>query len=161
MQEQDWPRVELRTWQKPARGENLYRAIPEEVEFRRLDAPSPRARTLALGRLVLALDRESGELSGLQCFVKTGRWRTEGTEPPPPPDAEGRLAVSYPCGEEDFSYLAAEPRFLWHEESRSLRVALREGTALAFQVADCLLVGVDREGRLTDVWMLGLDLAGI
>ena len=52
-----------------------------------------------------------------------------------------------------------EPRFLWHEESSSLRISLCEGTALVFKVADCLMVGVDRKGRLTDFWMIGLDLA--
>jgi hypothetical protein len=159
MGEKDLPRVKLRTSDKPPGGMNSYEAIPEMVEFRRAGPPPARVRTLALGRLALSLEEESGELVGLRSYVKTGRWKTGEAEPPPEPDAEGILEIDYPRGAGGFSYLPSQPLYLWHEESASLRISLDEGAALVFKVADCLMAGVDRKGRLTDVWMLGLELA--
>jgi hypothetical protein len=153
------PQVRLITDQEPPRGINVYQAIPEMVEFRRMGAPPAGVCTLAMGRLALALDKENGELVGLQCYVKTGRWKRSEEWPALVPDAAGILVLEHTCGEEGFAYFEAELRFLWHEESSSLRITLAEGMALVFRVADCLLAGVDREGRLTDIWLLGLDLA--
>jgi hypothetical protein len=159
MSELELPRITLKTEVEPPQGMNIYQAIPEMVEFRRLETAPPKARTLGLGRMVITLDGENGELVALQSYVKTGRWKTGEAETPPMPDAEGALIIAYPGGTEDFAYLPAEPRFIWHDESSSLRISLGEGTALVFKVADCLLVGVDREGGLTDIWMLGIDLS--
>lgn len=149
----------MKTDETPPVGANSYQAIPEMVEFTRRDAPPASVRTLALGRVALALDGESGELAGLQCYVKTGRWKREEESPPLMPDAEGVLFLEPPGGNESLTYLPVEPRFLWHEASSSLRISLAEGAALVFKVASCLLVGVDREGRLTDIWLTDLDLA--
>lgn len=159
MDEQGLPRVELRTDKKPAGGMNIYQAIPETIEFSRLVAPTGRVRTLGLGRVALSLEDKTGELVGLRCYVKTGRWKTSEAEAPPEPDAEGTLVIIHPSGEKDILFIPAEPRFVWHEESHSLRISFAMEIALLFRVADCLLAGVDRKGRLTDIWMLDLDLS--
>ncbi len=157
LDEPELPRVELRTESEPLKGVGSYQAIPEMVEFTRL-APTPSGvRTLGLGRVAIILDGETGELVGLRCFVKTGRWKTGEAEAPPEPDAEGALFILYPGGEE-VAFIPSEPRFVWHEESRSLRISFHGDMALVFKVADRLLAGVDRKGRLTDIWMLDLDL---
>jgi hypothetical protein len=159
LEEPEMPRVELRTESQPVKGISLYQAIPEMVEFTRLGPVSPTVSTLGLGRAAIILDGETGELVGLRCFVKTGRWRTGEAEAPPQPDAEGRLIVTRSGGEEDVTFIPSEPRFLWHEESRSLRISFRGDMALVFKIADSLMAGVDRRGRLTDIWMLDLDLS--
>ncbi|MBC7229076.1 MAG: hypothetical protein H5T74_01625 [Actinobacteria bacterium] len=158
MRQEEYPRVSLLTHREPPRGLNIYQPLPELVEFRRLEKPPSRVRTIGLGRLVVLVDGEGGELVGLQSYVKTGRWKSEGTEAPPLPDARGVLA--FPAGEdtEELAFFPAEPRYLWHDETASLRIAISGETALVFEVADCLLAGVDREGRLTDFWLLDLDL---
>lgn len=152
------PSVKVDTDALPARGENLYVAIPESVEYRRLDKTPQGVISLGIGRIVLTLDSKTRELMGLQAYVKTGRWRTEDVEPPPEPDAEGALFLMYPFGKEDFVYLPAAPGYSYHEESRTLRIKLAEGTALAIRAADCLLAGIDSEGQLTDIWMMDLDI---
>lgn len=153
------PRVEVRTDLPPAEGINIYVAIPETVEYRRLDLPPSSVLTLGLGRLAVGILAHDREIASLFCHVKTGRWRTEGVEPPPEPDYESGIALKQEFGEESLVFLPLEPRFLWHEESRSLRISLAEGTALAIKAANCLLVGIDTAGRLTDFWLLDLDLA--
>ena len=153
-----YPRVALLTDREPPRGLSVYQSIPEMVEFRRLEKPPLRMRTIGMGRLAVMVDVDCGELAGLQSYVKTGRWRTEGTEAPPVPDARGVLTFPRAGEAEDLAYFPAEPRYLWHEGSASLRIAIAEGTALVFEVADCLLAGVDREGAISDFWMLDLDL---
>ncbi len=153
-----FPRVVLETDREPPRGLNLYQAIPEMVEFRRLERPPSRVRTIGLGRLVVVVDAEVGELVGLQSFVRTGRWKTEGTEEPPAPDARGILRFPALARDEDLAFYPAEPEYLWHEESASLRISIVDGVALVFEVADCLLAGVDREGSISDFWLLDLDL---
>jgi len=158
MEESELPRVKVNTNEVPARGENVYIPIPESVEFRRLDRPPGEVSSLGMGRVVLALDSKNRELVGLQAYVKTGRWRTEGAEPPPEPDAEGALIIKYPFGQEDFAYISATPGYSYHEESQSLHIKLGEGMALAIRVADCLMVGIDSKGQLTDIWMLNLDI---
>ncbi|NPV59582.1 MAG: hypothetical protein HPY75_07960 [Actinobacteria bacterium] len=152
------PRVEVKPDLPPAEGINIYTAIPETVEYRRLDLPPCRTMTLGLGRLAVGIAAESREIASLLCHVKTGRWRTEGVEPPPEPDYEAGIAILLDFGEDDLVFLPVEPRFLWHEESRSLRLSLAEGTALVIRSANCLLVGIDAAGRLTDLWLLELDL---
>jgi hypothetical protein len=153
------PRVELRVESELSKGVNIYQAIPEMVEYSRTKAIPSRVRTLGLGRVALILDAATGELVGLRCFVKTGRWRTGEAEAPPEPDAEGTLVIILPASEEDVAFLPAEPRFVWHEESRSLRISFHGDMALVFKVADRLLAGVDRTGRITDIWMLDMDLS--
>lgn len=150
------PRVELRTESEPVKGVSSYQAIPEMVEFTCLVPAPSRLRTLGLGRVAIILDAESGEFIGLRCFVKTGRWKTG--EAPPQADAEGALVILYPGDDEDIAFMPSEPRFSWHGESRSLRISFHGDTALVFKVADRLLAGVDRRGRLTDIWVLDLDL---
>lgn len=157
MEEKGMPRVELKTAVAPPTGINTYQAIPEMVAFHRLGPLPSRTRTIGLGRMLLSLDDDGGELFGLQSHVKTGRWKTE-TDPLPAVDAEGSLVILHPGGEDEMVFVSADPGFTWHEESQSLHISLSEGTALIFRVASCLLVGVDREGRLTDIWMLDLDL---
>jgi len=157
MEEGWFPRVRLDTDGIPPLGLNSYQPIPEMVEFTRLDAGAPRLRSLALGRVVIALHEESGEFMSLQSYVKTGRWKRE-DEPPREPDAEGVMYIELPPGSESLLFVNAEPRFLWHEDSSSLRISFREGMALAFRVADCIMAGVDRMGRLTDIWLLDLEL---
>lgn len=152
------PRVEVRPELPPALGMNLYVAIPETVEYRRLDLPPCRTLTLGLGRLAVSVAAESREIASLFCHVKTGRWRTDGVEPPPEPDYEAGIAILQDFGGGDLVFLPMEPRFLWHEESRSLRLSLAEGTALVIRAANCLLVGIDAAGRLTDFWLTDLDL---
>ncbi|MEW6553138.1 MAG: hypothetical protein AB1384_02490 [Actinomycetota bacterium] len=152
------PRVRLLTQVEPPRGSVMYQAIPEMVAYERGDAPRAGVRTLAFGRLVLALEGAEGELVGVQCHVKTGRWKRE-DEPPPEPDAEGVLLVGGAEGEGGITFIPSDPAFFWHEESYSLHILLKPGLALVFKVADCLLAGVDAGGNLTDIWMLGLDLA--
>jgi hypothetical protein len=154
--ETELPRVELRTEKEPVKGISSYQAIPELVEFMCLAPLTSGVRTLGLGRVAIILDEETGELVGMKCFVKTGRWKTG--EAPPQPDAEGALVVMYPGGDEEIAFIPAEPRFTWHEESCSLRISFQGDTALVFKVADRLLAGVDRRGRLTDIWVLDLDL---
>jgi hypothetical protein len=158
MNETELPRVELKTTVVPPTGINTYQAIPEMVAFHRLGQLPSKTRTIGLGRMLISLDDDGGELVGLQSHVKTGRWKTE-PEPLPVADASGSLVILHPGGEGDFVFVGADPRFTWHEESQSLHISLGEGTALVFEVASCLLVGVDREGRLTDIWMLDLDLS--
>jgi len=158
MEKSDLPRVKVNTNEVPARGENIYTPIPESVEFRRMDRPPEEVSSLGMGRVVLALDSKTRELVGLQAYVKTGRWRTEGTEPPPEPDAEGALMIKYPFEQEDFAYISATPGYTYHEKSRSLRIKLGKGMALAIRVADCLMAGIDSQGQLTDIWMLDLDI---
>jgi len=158
MNEEGMPRVELRTSVVPPPGINTYQAIPEMVAFHRLGPLPSKTRTIGLGRMLLSLDDDGGELFGLQSHVKTGRWKTE-PDPLPAVDAEGSLAIQHPGCENELVFFSADPGFSWHEESQSLHISLQEGTALIFKVASCLLVGVDREGRLTDIWMLDLDLS--
>jgi hypothetical protein len=157
--EESLPRIVLRMESDPVAGENIYQAIPEMIEFRRLRSLAGRTRSLGLGRVMLSLDAESGDLLGLTCYVKTGRWRSLHSSPPPEVDAEGILAVDLLQTREDMVFVPAEPDFIWHEESRSLRISFNDALALVFRVADCLLVGVDREGHFTDIWLLDLDLA--
>lgn len=149
----------IRTDREPPAGENVYQAIPEAVEFRRLDAPPRGGLTLGLGRLALTFSEPEGELEGLHCHVKTGRWKTEGTQPPPQPDSRGVLAVLQDFDEEGFAYHPLELSFHWHEASRSLCIRLGYDAPLVIEVADCLLAGIDAAGRLTAVWMLDLDLS--
>ena len=155
---EDWyPRVRLDTQAEPPRGTNIYRSIPEMVEFAPLDPAGGGLRSLALGRVLISLRGESSEFAGLQSYVKTGRWK-RAEEPPGEPDAQGVMYIDLPPGGESPVFVSAEPRFLWHEESSSLRITLAEGMALLLRVADCVSVGVDRDGRLTDIWLLELDL---
>ncbi len=158
MEGMELPRVALKTEVEPPPGLNTYQAIPEMVEFHRLGPIPARTRALALGRVLISVDPEGGEVVGLQSHVKTGRWRTD-QEPLPVADAEGSLVILHPGGDEDLVFLAAEPRFTWHEESNALHISLGGETALVFKVASCLLAGVDRKGRLADIWMLDLDLS--
>ncbi|RJP30372.1 MAG: hypothetical protein C4536_10070 [Actinobacteria bacterium] len=158
MSDDEMPRVELKTAVEPPLGINTYQAIPEMVEFHRLGPIPLSTRTLALGRMLLSLDGDGGEVVGLQSYVKTGRWKSE-QEPLPAVDAAGCLVILLPSGVDDPVFIAAEPGFAWHEDSRFLRISLGGETALVFQVASCLLAGVDRAGRLTDIWMLDLDLS--
>ncbi len=153
-----FPRVALMTDREPPRGLNLYQPLPEMVEFRRLERPPSRVRTIGLGRLVVLVDKEGDELAGLQSYVKTGRWRTQGTEKPPLPDARGILIFPARMDEEDLSYFPAEPKYLWHDETASLRISIGKGADLIFEVADCLLAGIDRHGAISDFWLLDLDL---
>ena len=152
------PRVALKTEVEPPPGLNTYQAIPELVEFHRLGPLPSKTRSIALGRVLLSLDAEGGEFVGLQSHVKTGRWKTD-QEPLPVADAEGSLVILHPEGEEGLSFLAADPHFTWHDESSSLHISLGGETALVFKIASCLLAGVDRKGRLSDIWMLDLDLS--
>lgn len=158
MAESGLPKVVVETNLITARGENLYIAIPESVEYRRLDRPPGKVNSLGLGRLVLAIDSDSQELVGLQAYVKTSRWKTGEAEPPPEPDAEGALSVEHPFCEEDFAFISVTPAYQFHEDSHSLRIKLAEGADLAFQAADCLMIGLDRGGNITDIWMLDLDI---
>lgn len=159
MEEMGLPKVEVRTDKPPAVGVNVYVAIPETVEYRRIDIPLARTLTLGLGRLAAGLLEDGRELSSLRCHVKTGRWRTQGVEAPPEPDCEAAVAILQEFGEDDFAYMPLEPRFFWHDESRSLRISLAEGMALAIKAANCLLVGIDSGGHLTDFWLLDMDLS--
>jgi hypothetical protein len=152
------PRIRLLTGMIPPRGINFYQAIPEMVVFERADPPRAGVRTLGFGRLAIALDGADGKLAGVQCYVKTSRWKRE-DDPPPQPDAEGVLVVEDIGGIEGFAYVPSDQVFYWHEESASLHISLQPGTALVFKVADCLMAGVDIKGALTDLWLLGLDLA--
>ena len=158
MEDHGLPLLGVNTESAPARGENLYVAIPESVEYRRMDRSPGEVKSLGLGRLVLALDSSSRELVGLLAHVKTSRWKTGEAEPPPEPDAEGALIVKHDFGEEDFAFISISPVYLFHEDSQSLRIRFAEGAALIFRAADCLLAGIDRGGRLTDIWMLDLDI---
>ena len=158
MEKSDLPGIKVNTNEVPARGENIYIPIPESVEFRRLDRPPGEISSLGMGRVVLALDSKTRELVGLQAYVKTSRWSTGEAEPPPEPDAEGALIIKHPFGQEDFAYISVTPDYSYHEESRSLRVKLGEGMALAIRVSDRLLAGIDSQGQLTDIWMLDLDI---
>lgn len=148
----------MKTTLRPPLGINTYKAIPEMVAFHRLGPLPSSTSTIGLGRILLSLDGDGGELFGIQSHVKTGRWKTE-TDPLPAADAEGSLVILDPSGGDELVFISADPRFTWHEESQSLHISLSEGTALIFKVASCLLVGVDRGGRLTDIWMLDLDLS--
>jgi hypothetical protein len=158
MEKSELPGVKVNTNEVPTRGENVYVAIPESVEFRLLDRPPGEISSLGMGRVVLALDSKTRELVGLQAHVKTSRWKTGEAKPPPQPDAEGSLIIKYPFGQEDFAYISATPDYIYHEESSSLRIKLGEGMALAIRVADCLMVGIDSQGHLIDIWMLDLDI---
>ena len=156
MPRQQLPEARIDTSRKAASGENIYKAIPGSVEYRRLDTGIRSARNLGAGKMILTLDRENGELLGLHSFVKTARWRTEGVEPPPDPDTEGALLLVYRFGDEDFAYLPVTPAFRFNEERRALHIVLGEGKVPAVRAADCLLAGIDGEGYLTDIWMLDL-----
>ncbi len=152
-----FPRVRLDTHKPPPRGSNSYRPIPETVEFTRTGTAGTGLRSLAMGRVLIALHGESGEFVSLQSYVKTGRWkRDEGG--PREPDAQGVMCIELPPGSENPLFVRAEPRFLWHEGSSSLRISFGEGTVLIFRVADCVDAGVDRGGHLTDIRLLDLDL---
>jgi len=157
-EEEKWPRVRLEVGLPAARGVNVYVPIPETVEYVRQDIPLLPSRSLALGRVMFVLERRSGELLGIHSYVKTSRWKTEGVGEPPEPDAEGALFLEYP-GDKDLTFFKAEPDFRYNEVLKALRITFLEGTRLAFQVADCLVVGADEKGRLTEVWMLRLPLA--
>jgi hypothetical protein len=152
------PKVEIRTSKSPPEGMNLYVPIPESVQFVRRDAAPRSLLTLGLGRLALRFTAAERELEGLHCHVKTSRWRGSGTEAPPEPDAQGVLAILHEFDEGGFAYIPMDLAFMWHDGSRSLRICMSEGTALVIRVADCLLAGLDGGGRLTDIWMLDLDL---
>lgn len=151
------PRVAINTEVPPVRGENLYTAIPETVEFRPAEPPKGRVRNLGMGRMMLSIDGQSGELVGIHAYVKTGRWKTESAVPPPEPDAEGSLIIDHPFGESDFVYLPIQPAYDFHEESRTLHVGLGVEGRLTIRAADCLLVAVDVRGCLTDIWMQNLQ----
>jgi hypothetical protein len=94
----------------------------------------------------------------VRCHVRTGRWKRE-EEPPPEPDAEGTLLVEGAAGEDGITFVPSDPAFYWHDESSWLHILIKPGLALVFKVGDCLLAGVDAGGTLTDIWMLGLELA--
>ncbi|MDY6796821.1 MAG: hypothetical protein SWK76_16290 [Actinomycetota bacterium] len=153
---QKLPEARVDTSIKAASGENIYKAIPGSVEYRRLDTGIRSVRNLGAGKMILSLDRENGELLGLQSFVKTARWRMEGVELHPNPDIEGALLIGYCFGDKDFAYLTVSPVFRFNEESRTLRIKLSEGRVLVVKAADCLLAGIDGKGSLTDIWMLDL-----
>jgi hypothetical protein len=139
-----------------ALGENIYSALSGSLEYRRLDLKLEEVCSLGLGRLILNLSRESGELLGLSAYVKTGRWKTEGVGRPPRPDVQGKLYIQHHLGEEDFAFQPLEPAFMFDDKTRSLLIELRGASALVIQAANCLLVGLDREERLSDIWLLDL-----
>jgi hypothetical protein len=153
------PGVMLDTSRTCARGNNFYIPLREYVEYRRTDTGRRKVRNLALGRVMLTLEKETGELLGLGCYVRTSQWRCRQGVIPPSPDAEGALRLEYPFSGEDFAFMDLQPGFAYDELYHYLQVTFAgEETALVLKAADCLLVGVSRTGRLTELWMLDLDM---
>lgn len=135
-------------------GSARYRGLERAVELLALPAsPDRRIKTLALGKLTLTLDHSSQRLLGLLGFTPSGRWRTEGAEAPPPPDAEGALVFTADFAGDDFLSADLRPRYEFHEESSSLRLCFSDSGALAVRAGNCLIAGISRSGELTDLWL--------
>ncbi len=135
-------------------GSPLYRSTGRSLELQPPISPAEeRVKTLALGKLALTLSFRSQRLLGLLALCPSGRWRTGGAQPPPPPDAPGSLFFTADFGAEDFLFFDLLPRYHFHGDSCSLRIQLGEGSALTVRVGRRLLAGLSREGYLTDLWL--------
>jgi hypothetical protein len=118
-------------------------------------AATDRVKTLALGKLVLALDYQTQRLLGLTAFLPASRWGISECGPPPP-DTQGSLGFTLDFGADDFRFYDLPPRCYFHESSGSLQVKLGEGGVLAVRTGLRLVAGLSREGGLTDLWLEGL-----
>jgi hypothetical protein len=135
-------------------GSAHYRGLDRAVELLALPArPDLRIKTLALGKLTLTLESSSQRLLGLLGFTPSGRWATEGAEPPPAPDAEGALCFTVGFSGDDFLYADLRPRYEFDEDSACLRLRFSDAGALAVRAGNCLIAGISRSGELTDLWL--------
>ncbi len=147
-------RIRIEPEGEPLVGNAVYRGLDRAVELLTLGSrPDVRIKTLALGKLTLTLDYASQRLLGLLAFTPSGRWKVEGAEEPPSPDAEGSLSFIFDFAGDDFYYTDLRPRFEFHEESGSLRLRFSEAIALAVRAGNCLIAGISRSGELSDLWL--------
>ncbi len=135
-------------------GSAYYRSVSRAVEISpTLFIPGERVKTLALGKLVLSLDGESQRLIGLRAYTPSNRWKVEGTEPVPEPDALGEVVFTHDFQDQELRFYNLYPRYEFHAPDGSLRIRLRGSHDLVIRVGDSLLLGMDRSGVLTDFWL--------
>lgn len=139
------------------RGSAYYRSLDRVVEISPSSyIPGARTKTLALGKLVLSLDGITQRLVGLRAFTPSGRWKVEGTELPPAADAQGGVSFTLDFQGQDLYFHNLYPKYEFHAPDNSLRIRVRGDFDLVIRVGECLLLGMDRAGILTDFWLEGL-----
>lgn len=138
-------------------GSAYYRSVSRAVEISpALFIPGERVKTLALGKLILSLDGESQRLIGLRAFTPSNRWKVDGTEPAPEPDALGEVFFTYDFQDQELYFYHLYPTYEFHATDGSLRIRLHGNHYLVIRVGDSLLLGMDRSGVLTDFWLESL-----
>jgi hypothetical protein len=131
-----------------------YRSLDRAVELSPvLFMPGARIKTLALGKIILTLDGDTQRLIGLRAYTPSGRWKVEGTEAPPEADARGAVVFTHDFHGQDLCFHNLYPGYEFHPPDNSLRVRLPGKYDLVIRVGDSLLLGLDREGLLTDFWL--------
>lgn len=138
-------------------GSAYYRSLDRAVEISPTSyIPGARTKTLALGKLVLSLEGKTQRLLGLRAFTPSSRWKVEGTEPPPDVDAQGGVSFTLDFRGQDLCFHNLYPQYEFHAPDNSLRIRIRGDFDLVIRVGDCLLLGMDRAGNLTDFWLEAL-----
>ncbi|MBC7253226.1 MAG: hypothetical protein H5T72_04570 [Actinobacteria bacterium] len=138
-------------------GSAYYRSLDRAVEISPASyIPGARTKTLALGKLVLSLEGITQRLVGLRAFTPSNRWKVEDTEPPPAADTQGGVSFTLDFRGQDLCFYNLYPKYEFHAPDNSLRIRVRGSFDLVIRVGDCLLLGMDRAGILTDFWLEGL-----
>ncbi len=131
-----------------------YRSLDRAVELApQLFIPGARTKTLALGKLILSLEGETQRLIGLRAYTPSNRWKVEGTEPPPEADAQGGVSFLLDFQGQDLFFHNLYPGYEFHSRDNSLRIRVRGSCDLVIRVGERLLLGMDRAGLLTDLWL--------
>lgn len=134
-----------------------YRSLDRSVEISpTLLIPGEKVKTIALGKLVLTLEGTTQRLIGLRAYTPSSRWKVEGTEPRPEADAGGGVIFTHDFQGQDLCFYNLYPKYEYHQQDGSLRIRLRGDYDLVIRVGDRLLLGMDRTGVLTDIWLEGL-----
>lgn len=134
-----------------------YRSIDRSVEiFPSLFIPGERTKAIALGKLVLNLEGTTQRLTGLRAHTPSNRWKVEGTEPVPEEDARGGVIFTHDFRDQDLCFCNLYPKYEYHQPDGSLRIRLHGNYELVIRVGDCLLLGINRMGVLTDIWLESL-----
>lgn len=135
----------------------FYRSLDRAVEISpSLFVPGGKTKTLALGKLVLSLEGSTQRLVGLRAFTPSNRWRVEDTEPTPGEDAQGGVIFTLDFKGQDLYFHNHYPKYEFHAPDGSLRIRIRGSCDLVIRVGECLLLGMDRSGALTDFWLENL-----
>ncbi len=138
-------------------GSAYYRSLDRSVEiYPSLFIPGEKVKTIALGKLVLTLEGTTQRLIGLRAHTPSSRWKVEGTEPLPEADAQGGVIFTHDFQGQDLRFYNLYPKYEYHQPDESLRIRLHGDYDLVIRVGDRILLGMDRTGVLTDIWLEGL-----